>query len=203
MQFLGITLPPASIDLPLNISFPLHHRPSVHVSARCKGLPKASSNARLLVEAVNVGHETVKIEDVCASFIYTSFPTEVFFGAATKTFALHELDGAPASPCELRPGEHVAWTARLEQLREPMTEGGTSLGPHSRFFHLSSREDVERWDRRGRVSKTFRNTVARLSHRRFAVALRDDQGGFHKAKVRWEPPDEADAGPTSRPTVRR
>lgn len=191
VEGVGMTLPPASIDLPLNISFPLHHRPSLRVSARGRGLPTTSPDAWMLIEAINIGHAVVRIEGIRASFIYTSFPMEVIFGAMTMMFELRELDGAPQPPCELRPGEHFAWTVRLDQLREPMAREETSLGPHSRFFDLRTREDVERWIGRGRLSKGLGNTVARMSHRRLAVALRDDQDGLHKAKVRWEPPDDA------------
>lgn len=201
MQFLGMTLPPASIDLPLNISFPLHRQPTLRVSARGRGLPTTSPDARMLVEAVNIGRSVVRIEGVYASFIYTSFPTEVMLGAMTTTFALRELDGVLSPPCELRPGEHVAWTVRLDQLREPMAREGTSLGPHSRFFHPGTREDVERWIGRGRLSKGLGNMVAGMSHRRLAVALRDDQNGVYKAKIRWEPPNGT--RPTAQSTVRR
>jgi hypothetical protein len=157
--------------------------------ARGRGLPVATANSTLTIEATNVSSAPVWIVGVYASFIHTFPFTEIFFGSGTLRIPLSELAGRPQPPCVLGVGESVVWSAELSQLREQSEAGQLVLGPHSRYFDLRTREDFERWMNRGRLAHVARNVVTTWSHRRLAVVLEDDRGGLHKAKVRWEPPE--------------
>ncbi|CAA9452829.1 MAG: hypothetical protein AVDCRST_MAG14-1157 [uncultured Rubrobacteraceae bacterium] len=188
MQVLGMPLLPSSINLPLDISFPIYSRPRLDVTAWGKGVPDAARGPVLAIKAVNVTGAPVEITDVYAGFMYvSSLPAEVVFGSRTVKLPLHELTGKLQPPCVLQAGESALWTANLRQLTDDLEEKRLTLAPHSRFLNLS-RTDSDRWTRFGRPAIMVRNVIAMQSQRKLAVVISDGRDGLHKAKVRWQPP---------------
>ena len=189
MQVLGVRMPPASIDLPLNVSFPLYRRPALQVVVRGKGVPRLERGPMLEISALNTSGLSVKVADISTSFIYTAFPTEIQLGSKTARLPLRELRGLPL-PCVLAPGDSTVWTADLRQFAEKTRR--PNLMPHTPFFEMSD-TSAERWHRFWRVGTMLRNQLVRLTQRRLAVTLRDEGGTVYKAKVRWQPPQRGPA----------
>lgn len=187
MQVLGLNLPPAAIALPLNISFPLHKRPSLDVTVWGRGMPDANQGPVLAIKAVNLTDVPIEVNGVDAGFIYTSLPTEVVFGSRTVRLPLRVLTGERQLPCVLQAGEAALWTANLCQLTDELQEKQLKLSSHSRYLD-ARRIDIERWRRRGRLATIAHNRIAMLSSRRLAVVVSDGRGSLHKAKVKWSVP---------------
>ncbi len=187
MQVLGTPLPPSSINLPLNISFPIYRRSSLDVTVWGRAVPDAARGPVLAIKAVNVTGAPVEVTGAYAGFMYASLPAEVVFGRATVKLPLRRLAGKRQPPCVLQAGESDLWTANLRQLADDLEERRLTLTSHSRFLGFNS-IDVERWTRRGHLAIMARNAIAMQSQRRLAVVIGDGQAGLHKAKVRWQPP---------------
>jgi hypothetical protein len=179
-------LPPSSIDLPLNVSFPLYRRPSLDVSVWGRGVPDVNRGPVWAIKAVNMARTPVEVTGVYAGFIYMSLPMEATFGSKTVKLSLRILAGERQPPLVLQAGESALWTANLSQLAEELKEKGLTLAPQLRFLD-SNRIDIERWVRRGRLCIMARNMIAMQSQMELAVAIGDGWGGLHKAKVRWTP----------------
>lgn len=184
MQVLGVRIPPASIDLPLGVSFPLYRHSALRVIVRGKGVPRVEHGPTLEISALNTSGSSVMVSDVSASVIYSAFPTEILLGSRTARLPLRELEGPPLS-CVLAPGESAVWTADLRQRAEETPQ--PNLMPHTPFFEMSD-TSAERWQRYGRAGTMLRNLLVDLTQRQLAVTLRDERGTIYKAKVRWQPP---------------
>lgn len=150
-------------------------------------MPDVARSPTLTIETTNAAQEAVVVTGVYAGYIYGNALVEVAVGRRTVKLPLLELEDAVRLPFVLGIGESATWTANLYQLREQPEEKQLTLYPHSRFLDFN-RFDRERWVSYGRPAIMLRNRIARLSSRRLAVVVRDDQGAPHKAKVRWEPP---------------
>lgn len=181
MQVLGMKLPPSSINLPLNISFPVYRRPSLDVTVWGRGVPDAARGPTLAIKAVNVTGAPVEVTGICAGFIYASLPAEVVFGRRPVKLPLSELAGKRQPPCVLQAGETALWTANLCQLTDDLEERRLTLMPHSRFLDF-------KWTRHGRLAIIARNAIAMQSQRDLAVVISDGRAGLHKATVRWQSP---------------
>lgn len=69
MQVLGMMLPHSSINLPLNITFPIYKRPSLHVTVWGRGVPAAIRASMLTIKAGNITVAPTEVTGVYAGFI--------------------------------------------------------------------------------------------------------------------------------------
>ncbi len=187
MQVLGMMLPPSSINLPLNITFPIR-RPSLHVTVWGRGVPDAIRASMLTIKAVNITVAPTEVTGVYVGFIYkSSLPAEVLSGRGTAKLPLRELTGDRQPPCVLQAGETALWTANLRQLTDDLEERCLTLTPHSSFLDSNS-IDGDRLTRRGCLFITMRNVIAAKSQQTLAVVIEDGRAGVHKATVKWQKP---------------
>ena len=103
MEGLGMRMRPASVELPLGISFPRHRRPALRVVASGNVVPRLERRPMLEIPAVNASGSPVRVEGVSSSVLYTALPTEILPGSRPAALPLRDLGAFPL-PCMLSPG---------------------------------------------------------------------------------------------------